>query len=200
MKKSGPRSPSAQRARRRTHQAKRKVILAALIAVMMAGGVLWISQSSDSPTVADSADSAEPVPTFSARATDDVVPIPNSDADLMLINGEQAPVIALADLGNLPTVTIDLAVPVRLDGQDIFETRIMTEGRPMLTLEGRVLGEERNRLRIEAPTDWLIPGTYLFEFRTRERAALPLRRFVLMVDSDQPDLSAPQSTGAPPSS
>lgn len=200
MTKSVSRSPSAQRARRRTHQAKRKVTLAALIAVMMAGGVLWISQSSDSPTATDSADSAEAVPTFSARATDDVVPIPNSDADLMLINGEQAPVIALADLGNLPTVTIDLAVPVRLDGQDTFETRIMTEGRPMLTLEGRVLGEERNRLRIEAPTDWLIPGTYLFEFRTRERAALPLRRFVLMVDSDQPDLSAPQSTGAPPSS
>ena len=197
MTTSGSRSPSAQRAQRRSDQAKKKVILAALIAVMMAGGVLWISRSSDSPTLAEP---AEPAPTFSPRATDDVVPIPNSDADLLLVNGEQAPVISLADLGNLSTVTIDLAVPVRLEGQDTFETRIMTEGRPMLTLEGRVLGEERNRLRIEAPTDWLIPGTYLFEFRTRERAALPLRRFVLMVDSDQPDLSAPQSTGAPPSS
>ncbi|MCH2184878.1 hypothetical protein MK280_03300 [Myxococcota bacterium] len=197
MTKSSSPSASSQRARRRSDQARKKVILAALIAVMMAGGVLWISQSSDSPTPLKP---AEAVPTFSPRATDDVVPIPTSDADLMLVNGEQAPVITLADLGNLPTVTIDLAVPVRLEGQDTFETRIMTEGRPMLTLEGRVLGEERNRLRIEAPTDWLIPGTYLFEFRTRERAALPLRRFVLMVETDPSKISAPPSRDAPPPS
>ena len=70
----------------------------------------------------------------------------------------------------------------------------------MLTLEGRVLGDERNRLRIEAPTEWLVPGTYLFEFRTQELAALPLRRFVLMVEANQPKLNEPSSKDARPPS
>ena len=173
------RSAASQRARRRSTQAKRKVILAGLVAVLLAIGVLWIGRSSETP---EPPAAQPPQDFFSARATDGIVEIPRSDADLLLVNGAEATLLKRADLVPGTSITVDLAVPIRLEGSDVFETRIMTEGRPLMKLEGQVVGESRQRLRINVPTDWMIPGTYLFEFRTQERTALPLRRFLVMVE------------------
>ncbi len=175
-----PRSPAANRARRRGVAAQRRVIVSTLIAVGAALGVMWVAR----PVVEPAAQKA-PTPAPPARPSNEgppALPIPPSDADVLLVHGEPSILINKETLSDHAPVSVELAMPVRLVGDGVFETRVMTEGREMLRLEGRVRGPDRNVVRIDVPGGWLEPGTYLFEVETGERSHFPMRRFMMMVD------------------
>jgi hypothetical protein len=79
-------------------------------------------------------------------------------------------------------VTFGLALSdEELGGESLDARVIAVEGRAIdavaVPLEGEAAGAG---LALDA--DWLTPGTYLIQIRTKARTPLPLRRFVLEVD------------------
>jgi len=178
---SEPKSPSAMRARQRSIAGQRRVIGAAAIATIAALGVLWVVGPTDAPV----APPADPPPSAAAPGDEEeaALPIPPSDADLMLVFGMASGTVDANALPQDAPVSVDLAVPVRLDAKGTpLTTRVMSEGREMLVLDGQIGGPDRNLVRIDVPPGWLSPGSYLIEIQTRERNHFPLRRFALIVD------------------
>ena len=125
---------------------------------------------------------APETPDEASAAEDAPIEVPPSDADVVLVSGVAAgPVHARA----LPTdapASIDLVLPISIEGADVLAARILAEGREPLVLEGAVRGPGREVVRLEVPPGWIEPGSYLIEVKTTERTHFPLRRFALIVD------------------
>lgn len=179
-------SKSAARARRTSAAARRRVIMAALIAVVAAAGVMWVARPVDDAVDREAAAAAATAGLDAGRTADDAeevaLPIPPSDADVLLVNGAPAGIVRAESLRQDAPTRLDLAAAARFVGGNVLTTRVMSEGREMLELEGRVGGPDRNVVRIDVPAGWFEPGSYLIEVRTGETSHAPLRRFALIVD------------------
>lgn len=156
----------------------------AVYAVVMGGGDVPGPQA---PTPLERLPARGPAPapeaTDEASAAEDApIEVPPSDADVVLVSGVTAgPVHARA----LPTdapASIDLVLPITIEGAEVLAARILAEGREPLILEGAVRGPNREVVRLEVPPGWIEPGSYLIEVKTTERSHFPLRRFALIVD------------------
>lgn len=88
------------------------------------------------------------------------------------------------DSGALPPgkrVTFGLALSADELGGQALEARVVSvEGRATDAIALPLAGDDAGA-GIALDVDWLKSGTYLIQVRTKEKAALPLRRFVLEV-------------------
>jgi hypothetical protein len=66
-------------------------------------------------------------------------------------------------------------------GDEPLAARVVSlEGR-VLDLEVTPVAGEGGGVQLEIEADWLQPGRYMIQIKTREKSALQLRRFVLEV-------------------
>lgn len=181
-----PRSPSAERARRRARAGQRRVITATLISVTAALGVLWVARPTEpGPPPPQS----EVVPTSGPQA---LGAGPESDADLVLVWGEPTGALDRSRLPSDGPFSLDLRLPVPIDeGTEWLAVKIFRDRKDPFDLEGRVRGVDRDRVRLDIPTERLGPGSYLINVRTTESSHFPFRRFVLLIESAEASATPP---------
>lgn len=93
--------------------------------------------------------------------------------------------IARSEVPAAGVLPVDLELREPASGPEPLEGRILAfdverENR-VRALQAQLVGEQRDRTRVELPADLLEPGLYLIEIRTGERSHLPLLRYRLEV-------------------
>lgn len=128
----------------------------------------------------------------SERENSAAVPAPNADVPVTKIAEETPGTIQLPESGRLTIAYSDLpkrkalTLALPLAEGAIGDTPLPAR---IVDVEGRVLDVLVN----PAPADptgatlaldpeWLTPGSYMIQVRTQDQSALPLRRFVLIVE------------------
>jgi hypothetical protein len=111
----------------------------------------------------------------------DVSPAKAELADFDLIAGETTSVVA-QELPTARPLTLNLLLPAGLSSAAGLPARILAmDGSRELKLSDAVVGDDRDRVRVQLESAWLTPGRYLIEIETTERSHLALRRYQLEV-------------------
>ncbi len=161
---------------------QRKAILGITVLAAVASVLWWIVAPSSEPP-------QSPEPIVGEIATEVIepdeprMPLPAPDATITLTAGQpSAPLIADAFEPDA-VLNVDLALPIAIaESKPLWARVVPPPGREPLMLDGIVRGADRNTVRVEVKAGWLLPGNYLVEIKTPERAPLPLRRFALIVE------------------
>ena len=128
----------------------------------------------------------------SERENSAAVPAPNADVPVTKIAEEtpgtiQLPesgrlTIAYSDLPKREALTLALPVTEGAIGDTPLPARIVdVDGRVLDVIVNPVPADPTSATLV-LDTEWLAPGRYMIQLRTQDQSALPLRRFVLIIE------------------
>jgi len=79
------------------------------------------------------------------------------------------------------TVEMVFHLPVGMDDPRPLPVRMIGPEGQAQTLEATFVAETLDRVHITVDGSWLVPGRHIIELKTREHAALPLRRYAVVI-------------------
>ena len=150
--------------------------------VVAAALALWLAPQDDeevAPTVSESAapetppEPSPPVPTSP--------PAPGVYDPERVMKSGGTWVIAVASVPTDRPVVLNLEVPAPPAGTEFLGVRLIAEGRDPFEAPGAIVGQARDRARVEVPPGWLAAGRVVVEVKTTEKTHFPLRRYALEI-------------------
>jgi hypothetical protein len=161
------------------------VVLAVGLALWLSRGPGWGGQ-----------DRVEPSPDAVSEVPDSSLDAPRRAA-VPSAQGVRAPAHQIADRGRLRVtredlregdiLAIGLVMPDYARGTDPLPLKVVDPSGRVLEGRGLPIDGAGTGLRLEIDPEWLVPGRYMIQVETAEKAPLALRRYVLeVVEEDTP--------------
>ena len=151
--------------------------------VVAAALALWLAPQPDeevAPTVSESAAPETPPEPSPPVPTSPPAPAGVYDPDRVMKSGGTW-IIAVATVPTDRPVVLNLEVPAPPAGTEFLGVRLLAEGREPFEAPAAIVGEARDRARVEVPPGWLAAGRVVVEVKTTEKTHFPLRRYALEI-------------------
>jgi hypothetical protein len=152
----------------------RLLVGAAIVCAVAAGLLLW--PGTRPPSNGGTPSGPEEVAQTPAR-------VPTQQADDADLSIQSGATLAL-DAASLPQdgpLVLDLVLGEPDRSEEPSPVRLVAPDGRVLHTQARIGGEDWLEARIEVDPEWLTPGRYIIEIKTRERTHLPLRRYALEI-------------------
>lgn len=158
---------------------KRGLIVVLCLAAL-AGGA-WYAIGTDSGTgdepKRESSDTVSPAQ-GTQPASDSPPALPEPD---YLISESGRLEISAESLAEGEMLTLGLALSDDARAADALEVRVISLDGRVLDISALPLSGEGTGVQLAIDAGWLQPGSYMIQIKTTEKSALPLRRYVLVV-------------------
>jgi len=176
-------------------QNRNAIAAIAATAVVGLGAMFWTSGSEESPnretprpgtfgatSPADEMTNASPPPpSMAAGAAPALKPVTIVQSKFAIAEHGRLKI----DADSLPEsgdVTVALAMPNDVRGTGPMQVQIVGVDGRKIEIEANPLPGQDAGLELSVDVDWLKPGQYMVQVRTKEKTPLALRRFVIEVD------------------